>query len=68
MNPEKELNRIRTENSTDFFLVVSEHEFGERNQTYLYLPIFKNVGVGDICFVGFVTKVRLRKFRYQASF
>ena len=75
MNPEKVLNRIMTEDSTDLFLVVNEHELSEQIQdemeptdltantiaflpqrTYLYLPIFKQIGGGNICFVGFVTK------------
>ena len=61
-----------TEDSTDLFLVVNEHELGEHNldemeptantiallpqRTYLYLPIFKQISGGNICFVGFVTK------------
>ena len=75
MNPEKVLNRIMTEDSTDLFLVVNEHELAEHNlneieqtdfttntmailpqRTYLFLPIFKQIGGGNICFIGFVTK------------
>ena len=75
MNPEKVLNRIMTEDSTDLFLVVNEHELGEHildemeqtdftantmailpQRTYLFLPIFKQIGGGNICFIGFVTK------------
>lgn len=55
VNPEKELNRIMTVNSTDLFLVVNEQELNEGNRTYKYLPIFKQVG-GNIFFVGFVTE------------
>ena len=77
VNPKKVLNRIMTEDSTDLFLVVNEHEFGEHSlneiepttantvtllpqRTYLFLPIFKQIGGGNICFVGFVIKAGLQ--------